>query len=177
MKNSYFTLFFGIFFLWFWSMKNPSKQTKGGKSMSVATITKLFTYFSYFWKTWILFLPCCFWAAALKGTKSCKTQGESVRPYVHLYVRTSVPPTPSSGLRLLWGLFWPIFCQIAQIQAIWPKSKQNGPNPSIMAQIQAKWPKSCQKTPILSWGPSFWPFWPILVPPIPRFWPDLGHFA
>ena len=95
-------------------------------------------------------------AAAPKGTKSCRTQGESVR----LYVRTS-PPAPSSGLLLLWGLFWPQFCQIAQIHAIWPKSKQNDPNPSILAQIQAKWPKSCQKTLILAWGPSFWP-------PIPR---------
>ena len=31
---------------------------------------------------------------------------------------------------------------VAQIQAIWPKSKRNGPIPSIIALIQAKWPKS-----------------------------------
>ena len=36
-----------------------------------------------------------FWAAAPKETKSCRIQGESVRPvrtYVRPYVRTSVPP-------------------------------------------------------------------------------------
>ena len=70
-----------------------------------------------------------------------------------------------------------LFCQIAQIQAIWPKSKQNSPNPSIMAQIQAKWSKSSQKTPILVWGPSFWPLRPLSWPLISRFWPDLGYFA
>ena len=53
----------------------------------------------------------------------------SVRTYICPYVRPP-PPAPSSGLRLLCGLFWPKFCQIAQIQAIWPKSNQ-------MAQIQA----------------------------------------
>ena len=66
---------------------------------------------------------------------------------------------------------------MAQIQALWPKSKQNGPNPSMIAQIKAKWPKSGQKTPILTRGTLFWPLRPILWPPIPRFWPDLGHFA
>ena len=39
-----------------------------------------------------------FWAAAPKGTKSCRTQGESVRPSVRTsvrpYVRPSVPPWP-----------------------------------------------------------------------------------
>ena len=64
------------------------------------------------------------------------------------------PPAPSSGLCLLWGLFWPKFCKIAQIQAIWRKSKQNGPNRSEMAQIWSEsrywrhqhgslWPKWC----------------------------------
>ena len=32
-------------------------------------------------------------AAAPKGTKSCRTQGESVRPYVRPYVRPSVRPS------------------------------------------------------------------------------------
>ena len=39
-----------------------------------------------------------FWAAAPKGTKSCRTQGESVRPFIHPSVRPSVrmyvPPHP-----------------------------------------------------------------------------------
>ena len=39
-----------------------------------------------------------FWAAAPKGTKSCRTQGESVcpsiRPSIHTYVHRSVPPLP-----------------------------------------------------------------------------------
>ena len=52
-----------------------------------------------------------FWAAAPKGTKSCRTQGEFLRPSV----RPS-PPTPFSGICLLWSA-----------------------NPSKMAQIQAKW--------------------------------------
>ena len=34
------------------------------------------------------------------------------------------------------GLIWAIL-----LQAIWPESKQNGPDPSIMAQIQVIWPK------------------------------------
>ena len=46
-----------------------------------------------------------------------------------------------------------------------------------MSVIKAKWPKSSQKTPVLAWGPSFWPLRPILWPSITRFWPDLGHFA
>ena len=41
----------------------------------------------------------------------------SICPSVLQSVR---PPAPSSGLHLLSGLFWPKFCQIAQIQAIWP---------------------------------------------------------
>ena len=90
---------------------------------------------------------------------------------VHRSIRSYIPP-PSSELCFLWGLFWPKFCQIAQIHVIWPESKQNGPNPSIMAQIQAKWPKSGQKTPSLAQGPSFWPLRPILWPSIPRFWPE-----
>ena len=60
-----------------------------------------------------------FWAAAPKGTKSCRTQGESVRPYV--------PPHPQGFVS--FG---------AKIQTVWPKSKQNGPNPAKMGQIQAK---------------------------------------
>ena len=39
-----------------------------------------------------IFCPS-FWAAAPKGTKSCRTQGESVRPYV----RPSVPPPHPQG--------------------------------------------------------------------------------
>ena len=37
-----------------------------------------------------------FWAAAPEGTKSCRIQGESVRPYVHMYIcpsiHTPLPP-------------------------------------------------------------------------------------
>ena len=64
-----------------------------------------------------------FWAAAPKGTKSCRTQGESVRPSVRPYVR---PPPPHSQGFVSFG---------AQIQAKWLKSKQNGPNPSKMAKF------------------------------------------
>ena len=46
-----------------------------------------------------------FWAAAPKGTKSCRTPGESVRQSVCTYVCPSIPPAPFSGLCLLWGLF------------------------------------------------------------------------
>ena len=83
-----------------------------------------------------------FGAAAPKGTKSCRTQGEPICPSV----RPS-PPAPSSGLLLLWGLFWPQFCQITQIHAILPKSNQNDPNPSILAQI---WSESRY------WRPKRW---------------------
>merc|ERR1712121_522024 len=69
------------------------------------------------------------------------------------------------------------FCQIARIQAIWPKSKQNDPNPSIMGQIQAKWPKSGQNLGIVGQniglrGQNDRPQARIGV-----FWLDLGHFA
>ena len=90
----------------------------------------------------------------------------------NLSVCPFVPPSaPSSGLWFLWGLFWLKFCRKVQIQAIWPKYKLNGPNPSTMAWIQAKWPK------FLALSPSFWPLRPILWPLIPNFWPDLGQFA
>ena len=46
----------------------------------------------------------------------------SVRPYV----RPSVPPPPHSQGFVSFG---------AQIQAKWPKSKQNGPNPSKLAKF------------------------------------------
>ena len=55
-----------------------------------------------------------FWAAAPKGMKSCRTQGESVC----MCVCTSPPPHPQGFVS--FG---------AQIQAKWPKSSQNGPNP------------------------------------------------
>ena len=43
-----------------------------------------------------------FWAADPKGTMSCRTQGESVHPYLHTYVYPSPPlvskrPLPASG--------------------------------------------------------------------------------
>ena len=59
-----------------------------------------------------------FWAAAPKGTMSCRTQGESLRPSV----RPS-PPQPHPQGFVSFG---------AQIRAKWPKSKQNGPNPGKM---------------------------------------------
>ena len=60
-----------------------------------------------------------FWAAAPKGTKSCRTQGESVR----LYVRTSVRP-PCRILRAS-SPSGPILTPILP----------NSPNPCNMAQI------------------------------------------
>ena len=114
-----------------------------------------------------------FLAAGQKGTKSCRTQGESVhpsiRPSVHLSVQPSIHPyicpplALSSGLSLLWGPLWPKFCLEAQIQTLWPKSKQYSPDPRKIALIQAERPKSKFKTLYLAWGPSFWLLWP-------RFW-------
>ena len=57
----------------------------------------------------------------------------SVRPYVH-----PSPPLPHPQGFVSFG---------AQIQAVWPKSKQNGLNPAKMGQIQAKWAKSRQNGP------------------------------
>ena len=56
------------------------------------------------------FLPLdatLFWAAASKGTKSCRTQGESVRLSVRTYVRT-VPPPHSQGFVYFRAYFDPI---------------------------------------------------------------------
>ena len=62
-----------------------------------------------------------------RGNLSVRT---SVRPYVRMYVP---PPQPHPQGFVSFR---------AQIQTVWPKSKQNGPNPGNMAQIQAKWAKS-----------------------------------
>ena len=64
-----------------------------------------------------------FWAAAPKGTKPCRTQGESVRPSVRPSSRLSVHP-PHPILRALSPL-GPFLTQILP----------NSPNPSNMAQI------------------------------------------
>ena len=69
---------------------------------------------------WDLGLEAGFWAAAPKGTKSCRTQGESVRPSVRTSVRPYVRP-PHPILRAL--------------SPLGPKSKQNSPNPSKMVLI------------------------------------------
>ena len=69
-----------------------------------------------------------FWAVALKGMKSCRTQGESVRPYVRLYVR---PPLPHPQGFVTFGAY------SDPNSAKQPKSKQYGPNLGKMAQIQA----------------------------------------
>ena len=84
-------------------------------------------------------------AAAQRGRSPVEHRGTFFRSSVGLSVCLFVCPPPSpSGLPLLWSLFWPKFCQIAQIQAIWPKSEQNGPDPSRMAQI---WLKSWYRRP------------------------------
>ena len=77
---------------------------------------------------------------APKGTKSCKTQGESVHPSVCLFVRPSIRLSPPPYLQgfVSFGAY------SDPISAEYPKSKQYGPNLSKMAQIQAKWPKSGQ---------------------------------
>ena len=63
----------------------------------------------------------CFWAAAPKGTKSCRTQGEflSVRPFVRSSVRSSVPPR---GLSQAQG---------------GPSQVLGGPSQALEGQIQA----------------------------------------
>ena len=84
-----------------------------------------------------------FWAAAPKGTESCRTEGESVRLFVRLSVCPYVhPPLPHpQGLSPLGPILTQILpnslnpSNMAQIYAKWPKSKHNGRNPSIMAQI------------------------------------------
>ena len=99
-------------------------------------------------------------AAARKGQSPVEHRGNlSVCLSIRLSVHPSVcpPPTPFSGFCLHWGLFSPKFCQIAQIQAIRPKSKQNGQNPSIMAQIQ-------QNGPTLARNPNSMPRSIILAP-------------
>ena len=58
-------------------------------------------------------------------------QGESVCPSIPLQVRTSVrlyvhPPVPHPQGLVSFG---------AQIQTVWPKSKQNSPNPSKIIKI------------------------------------------
>ena len=42
-----------------------------------------------------------FWAVDLKGTKSCRTQGESVGPYSHPSVCLSVPPWATEASQAL----------------------------------------------------------------------------
>ena len=54
----------------------------------------------------------------------------SVCPSVHPPVH---PPPYPQGFVSFGGPFWPKFCQIAQIQEIWPKSEHNGQNPSKIA--------------------------------------------
>ena len=106
----------------------------------------------------------------------------SVRPYVRLYVR----PSPRPILRALSPL-GPILTHILL----------NSLNPSNMAQIQAKWPKSKQNGPNLAKKSQFWPevhhfgpldlfcdlryldydqIWAILLGSGPLCL-DLGHFA
>ena len=46
--------------------------------------------------SWCLWATC-FWAADPKGTKSCRTQGESVGPYFHPPVCLSIPPWTSEA--------------------------------------------------------------------------------
>ena len=77
-----------------------------------------------------------------------------------MYVRTFPPLAPSSGLCLLWGLFWPKSKQCSPNLSKWLESKQNGPNSSNIAQTWSENPNS---------GPSLWL-------QVCRFWPDLGHF-
>ena len=60
---------------------------------------------------------------------------------------------------------------------MWPKSKQNGPNPSIMAQIQAKWPKSGQNLDIRGHNKGLRGQNDGPQASIGFFWLDLGHFA
>ena len=49
-------------------------------------------------------LTVAFWAAAPKGTKSCRTQGESVRLYVHLSPQPALDALASlwEALASLW---------------------------------------------------------------------------
>ena len=75
-----------------------------------------------------------FWAAAPKGRCPVGHRGEF--PYVRTSVRPSVRPSPPGPTLRASSPLGP------EIQTVWPKSKQNGPNPAKMGQIQAKWPKT-----------------------------------
>ena len=97
--------------------------------------------------------PSVFWAAAPKGTKSCRTQGESVCLYFCMSIHPSSPPSSSSGLHLLWGAFWPKFSIIAQIQAIWPNFKILVSEAKILAK----------KTQIMAQKTLIWPLRPNLA--------------
>ena len=59
--------------------------------MASGTLAPLYTVF------WLKL--GCSGAAAPKGTKSCRTQGESVRPSVHLSVHPSVHPSVRPSVR------------------------------------------------------------------------------
>ena len=63
-----------------------------------------------------------FWAAAPKGTKSCRTQGD-FRSFVRSYVRASPP-----SLRPLRPQIWPLGPQIWPLRPqIWPLRPQTRP--------------------------------------------------
>ena len=99
-------------------------------------------------------------AAAPKGTKSCITQGESVRTSVCPSVHMSVPPLPHPESFVSFG---------AQIQTVWPKSRQNGPN---LARKPEFWPEFYHFGPLNLDSGSQNPH-PSLIDPDPDLWdPD-----
>ena len=72
----------------------------------------------------------CFWAAAPKGMKSCRTQGEYVHLSVLMCIYTYVRPTCL------------ILKALSPSKSFLTQRLPNSPNRSNMAKIYAKWPKS-----------------------------------
>ena len=106
-----------------------------------------FSFFNFYIHYFLLF----FFSSMYHAFGQRPQRGRSpVEHRGNLSVRPSVRPSPPQPHPQGFVSFG------AQIQAVWPKSKQNGPNLGKMGQIQAKWPKSRQNGPNLTRKPEFW---------------------